>query len=92
MASFTSTLSVSSSLASSEDFAAAEMFSAMVSPRLVISAVSVCCSCRMRKALTRVTASTTSAVMRRLSFTFRERRRPRRAGMGVGAVFGVDVA
>jgi hypothetical protein len=42
----------------------------------------------MRKALTRVTVSTTSAVMSKLSLTFKERRRPRGGGGGAGTVVG----
>src|SRR5580704_12737805 len=41
----------------------------MVRPRLVISAVRLCCCCRRRNRPTRATASTTSAVMSRLSLT-----------------------
>ncbi len=69
MASDTSTPRVRSSPVSSGVLAPAAKFSAIVSPRLVISAVRLCCCWRRRKRPTRATVSTTSAVMSRLSLT-----------------------
>ncbi len=74
MASVTSTPRVRSSPVRSGVLAPAAKFSAMVSPRLVISAVRLCCCWRSRKSPTRATVSTTSAVMSRLSLTLRDTR------------------
>src|SRR6266581_7281428 len=80
MASFTSTTRVNSSPVTSGVLALAAKFSAMVSPRLVISTVRLCCCWRKRNRPTRTTARTTSEVMSRLSLAFSDSRIPMSVG------------
>src|SRR5262245_12087978 len=67
IASCTRTASVNSSLVRSGVFALAAKFSAMVSPRFVISAVRLCCCWRNRIKPTMTTVRTTSDVMSKTS-------------------------